>query len=69
LATATSGSVTGGVNAVAKNNGTVFLNFFNKFTPLANAGAALTQLPDGSFSGSVFIPEAAGFSVGAITLH
>jgi len=69
LATATSGSVTGGVNAVVKNNGTVFLNFFNKFTPLANAGAALTQLPDGSFSGSVFIPEAAGFSVGAIALH
>jgi hypothetical protein len=69
LATATSGSVTGGVSVEVLANGTAFVHFFNNFTPLSNGGAALTQLPDGSFSGSVFIPEAAGISVGTITVH
>jgi len=69
LATATSGSVTGGMTVEVMNNGTAFAHFFNNFTPLSNGGAALTQLPDGSYSGSVFIPEATGISVGTITLH
>ena len=69
LATATSGSVTGGVSVEVKNNGTVFFNFFNNFTPLSQCGAALTLLPDGSLSGSVFLPGPAGMSVGTITLN
>jgi hypothetical protein len=69
LATATSGSVNGGMTIEVMNNGTAFAHFFNKFTPLSNGGAALTQLPDGSYSGSVFIPEAAGISVGTISVH
>jgi len=69
LATATSGSVTGGVSVEVKNNGTVFFNFFNNFTPLSQCGAALALLPDGSLSGSVFRPGPAGMSVGTITLH
>jgi hypothetical protein len=69
LATATSGSVTGGVSVEVKNNGTVFLNFFNNFTPLSACGAALALLPDGSLSGGVFRPGPAGMSVGTVTLH
>ena len=69
LANATSGSITGAMTVEVLANGTAFARFFNNFTPLSNGGAALTQLPDGSFSGSVFVPEAAGISVGTITLH
>lgn len=68
-AVVTSGSVTGTANVVNMNGGTAFLSFSDDFTPLAGGSAALTQLSNGSFSGSVSILDAVGTSVGTISLH
>jgi hypothetical protein len=67
---ATIGSSSGTVNVVEMNNGTLFVHFSNSDSlgNLTGAVAAATQLPDGSYSGSISVQAPTGGSVGTITV-
>jgi hypothetical protein len=67
----TIGSSSGTVGLAEMNNGTAFIHFSNSGSlgNLTGAVAALTQLPDGSFSGSISVQAPTGGSVGTITVE